>query len=61
MIKMFTRYATVGAIATLVYMAILVALVEVLKLDPVIGSVISFIFILIGSYYANRSWTLLTV
>jgi putative flippase GtrA len=57
MIKMFTRYATVGAIATFVYMAILVALVEILKLDPVPGSVISFIFILIGSYYANRSWT----
>jgi putative flippase GtrA len=57
MLKKFTKYATVGAIATLIYMGILVALVEILQLDPVLSSVIAFIFILIGSYYANRSWT----
>jgi putative flippase GtrA len=57
MLKKFTKYATVGAIATLIYMGMLVALVEVFGLDPVWSSVISFIFILIGSYFANQNWT----
>lgn len=38
-------------------MGMLVALVEILSLDPVFSSVVSFVFILIGSYYANRYWT----
>ena len=57
MIKKFTKYATVGAIATLVYIGMLVAMVEILGLDPVISSIISFVFILIGSYYGNQYWT----
>lgn len=57
MLKKFAKYAAVGLIATLIYMVMLVALVEVLGLDPVISSVISFIFILIGSYFANQYWT----
>lgn len=57
MLRKFTKYATVGGIATLVYMGMLVAFVEILGLDPVLSSVISFTFILVGSYYANRYWT----
>jgi putative flippase GtrA len=56
-LKQFAKYAAVGAIATLIYMGMLVALVEVLRLDPVLSSVISFIFILVGSYFANQYWT----
>ncbi len=57
MLKKFAKYAIVGFIATLIYMGMLVTLVEVIGMDPVVSSVISFIFILIGSYFGNRYWT----
>ena len=61
MLRKFTRYATIGVIATLFYMAMLIAFVEILHLDPVFSSSVSFVFILLGSYFANRWWTFRSV
>src|SRR4030042_3039684 len=57
MLRKIIRYAIVGIFGTLSYMLILTGLVEVLGFSPVVSSIVSFIIILIGSYYGNHYFT----
>ena len=50
------KYLLVGLGGYLVYLLLLIGIVEVLDLDPVLASFISFIPVLIISYILNRNW-----
>lgn len=57
MLKQFFRYAIVGALGTAIHMGMLIALVELFRVEPVISSTIGFIVTLIVSYALNYFWT----
>lgn len=54
--KMF-RYGMVGLLGTALHFASVIFLVEKAFLDPVIGSGLGFILVLVVSFFLNRSWT----
>lgn len=55
--KKFIRYGIVGAIGTITHIMLLLILVEVFLFDPVVGSSIAFVAVVIISYYLNYNWT----
>ncbi|WHY19015.1 GtrA family protein [Paenibacillus sp. G2S3] len=59
-VKQFIKYAIVGVIGTAVQSLTLILLVEKMSANPLLGSVIGFIFSLIVSYFINVKWTFKT-
>lgn len=57
LVRQVVRFAAVGALATLVHYAILVALVEGARLQPVTSTTIGFLAGLALSYTLNRRYT----
>lgn len=55
--RQFARYALVGIIGMLVQLGILAACVELLKLDPMLGTSVGFIIALLLQYALNHRWT----
>lgn len=55
--KRVLKYGLVGVLGTLVHWGTLIALVEGLRVDPVLGSTVGFILTLILSFYLNLRWT----
>lgn len=51
------RYVVVGLLGTLTHYCGLAFFVEIAHLDPVISSIIAFIFTLLLSYFLNHYWT----
>lgn len=60
LVKQFIKYAIVGVIGTSVQSLTLILLVEKMSANPLLGSVIGFIFSLIVSYFINVKWTFKT-
>ncbi len=56
-IKKFSKYFIVGIVGTFVHFSILVFLVEFLRCDPIISSIVGFIVTVLISYYLNYKWT----
>jgi len=50
------RHLVTGGIGTAVYMAGVVALVEVFRLDPVVSAALSYLFLEVFTYLAYRYW-----
>ncbi len=57
MIRKFLKYVIVGLIGTFTHLSILAFWVEVLQINPVVGTTIGFIVTVIISYYLNYNWT----
>ena len=55
--KKFIRYGIVGAIGTITHITLLLVLVEVFLFNPIVGSSIAFIAVVVISYCLNYSWT----
>lgn len=53
----FVKFATVGALATLIQYAVLAASVELLRWSPVVGSSIGFVVSAVCNYLINRRFT----
>ena len=51
------RYGVVGVIGTVLHIALTVAQVEWLALDPVLASAVAFVVVLLVSYVLNHTWT----
>lgn len=49
-------YAVVGVGGTIAYLMLLAFQVELLTMDPVIASIISYIPVIFGSYYLSHAW-----
>jgi putative flippase GtrA len=56
-VKQATRFAMVGAVATLIHYAILIGLVEAFAIAPIVGSTLGFVVGLCFSYVTNRRFT----
>ncbi|WP_282939562.1 GtrA family protein [Paenibacillus sp. RC67] len=56
-IKLILKYGIVGVLGTLLHFAVLVALVEWARMQPVWASAIGFIVVLLVSYLLNKYWT----
>ena len=50
------KYFVVGLSGYLIYLALLIGMVEVVKIDPVLASALSFIANLIFTYILSRNW-----
>jgi len=55
--RQFTRFALVGALATVCHLGMLTLLVEVLGQDPLPASIAGFILAVVLSYIFNCRWT----
>ena len=55
--RKFARFAGVGAVATAIQYAILVALVQGLGAEPTPASTLGFAVSVVFNYFANRRWT----
>lgn len=55
-LQRFVRFAVVGAFGTAAHYALLLALVEILGADPVVGSVAGFLLGALVNYTLNRRW-----
>lgn len=53
----FGRFIVVGVVATIVHVAVLVALVEWAGVSAVLASIPAFAIAMLASYSANRGWT----
>ena len=51
------RYGLVGMLGTTLHFAGVILFVEAVRLDPVLGSGLSFLLVLVVSYFLNRTWT----
>ncbi|MNH89880.1 GtrA-like protein [compost metagenome] len=51
------KYGAVGVLGTLLHMGTLFLLVEEASMHPVVASMCGFVFVLIVSYFLNKSWT----
>ena len=56
--KRILKYGLVGVLGTVVHWGTLIALVEGLRVDPMLSSTAGFILTLILSFYLNLRWTL---
>ncbi|WP_309245260.1 GtrA family protein [Clostridium estertheticum] len=54
---MLVRYGLVGLLGTTIHFGSLILLVEFANLDPVLGSALGFLLVLVISYILNRTWT----
>lgn len=50
------RYGVVGVIGTVLYLSVLAVAVHVLEVDPLPGSVVSFVIVLFASYGLHYFW-----
>jgi putative flippase GtrA len=50
------RHLIAGGAGTLIYMMVVAGCVEWIKLDPVLGVAISYVFLGVFLYWANRRW-----
>lgn len=55
--RQFLRFATVGAIATIVQYSVLVALVEFVRVQPVPAAVLAYLCGALVSYFLNARYT----
>lgn len=53
----FARFAAVGAVATAIQYAILVALVQGFRAEPTPASTVGYLVSVVFNYFANRRWT----
>jgi putative flippase GtrA len=51
------RYGLVGIMGTLLHFTSVILFVEAVRLDPVLGSGLGFLLVLVVSYILNRTWT----
>lgn len=51
------KYGAVGVLGTVLHLLLIIFLVEFMKMDPVLSSVIGFVIVLIFSYLLNKKWT----
>ncbi len=51
------RYGLVGLLGTLLHFTCVILFVEAVRLDPVLGSGLGFLLVLVVSYILNRTWT----
>lgn len=51
------RYGLVGILGTILHFAGVIFFVEAVRLDPVLGSGLGFLLVLVVSYFLNRNWT----
>lgn len=51
------RYGLVGLLGTALHFAGVIFFVEAVRLDPVMGSGLGFLLVLVVSYFLNRTWT----
>jgi len=51
------RYGLVGILGTIIHFASVILFVEAVRLDPVLGSGLGFLLVLVVSYILNRTWT----
>lgn len=52
-----TKYIVVGVLSTLTHLTLLYILVEFFQLSPLPASSIAFIWVVLQSYWLNRTWT----
>ena len=55
-IKRLIRYGIVGTAGMVLYFMTLAFLVEIMDLDPVLSSIVAFIFVTVFLYIFNRFW-----
>lgn len=55
--KKVIRYGLVGLLGTVLHFGSVIVLVEYAHFDPVPGSALGFLFVLLVSYSLNRNWT----
>ncbi|MCU6797595.1 GtrA family protein [Paenibacillus sp. WQ 127069] len=55
--RLMLKYGVVGLLGTLIHFAALFVLVEAFHLNPVVGSTLGFLLVLIISYVLNKWWT----
>ncbi|MCB2354969.1 GtrA family protein [Clostridium estertheticum] len=56
-INVIVRYGLVGLLGTTIHFGSLILLVEFANFDPVLGSALGFLLVLVISYILNRTWT----
>lgn len=56
MTSRFLRHLVCGGVGTLLYMANLTFLVEILRQGPVLSSICSFVFLILFTYGVSRFW-----
>ncbi|EPY09444.1 GtrA family protein [Paenibacillus alvei] len=56
-ILQFLKYGVIGIVGTILQSGTLILLVEFFKWEPIISTIIGFIFSLTFSYFANVRWT----
>ena len=56
MIKRFVNFSMIGAINTGIHLAVVIALVEGLRANPVLANSLAFIVANLFSFYANGRW-----
>ena len=61
MIKRFVLYNIVGIIGTALYLLLLILLVQFLKIDAVLSSSISYVFLILFVYTANKLFVFKTI
>jgi putative flippase GtrA len=57
LLRQFISYAGIGAIGTAAHYAVLLCLVELLAIDPVVGSTLGFVVGAIVNYLLNYTYT----
>jgi putative flippase GtrA len=57
MLRQFASYGGAGVLAAIAHYSVLISMVEILKYDPVLASLIGFVAGGIVSYIANRALT----
>ena len=55
--SLFLKFGLVGALGTVINLAVFWLLVELLRIEPNIGSVAAFVTALTANYFLNQNWT----
>ena len=56
-IPVMVRYGLVGLLGTVLHFTCVILLVEFAHFDPILGSALGFLLVLLVSYSLNRTWT----
>jgi putative flippase GtrA len=57
MLVSMAKYFVVGGLGTITHLSLLYATVEYLSFEPLVGSSVVFIWVVIQSYLLNKNWT----
>jgi putative flippase GtrA len=57
MLVSMVKYFVVGGLGTITHLSLLYATVEYLSFEPLVGSSVVFIWVVIQSYLLNKNWT----